>query len=127
MNARETFYSKTKGLRNAVPPGFDGAPLEMVGRLIAKGLFGRGVLVTRASSIAFNMMMAFLPATIFIFTLIPFIPIPNFQTELVNLFQNMLPENAYGFFETTVARNITTSRVPLLLVITSTMVVSKKP
>jgi membrane protein len=116
MNARETFYSKTKGLRNAVPPGFDGAPLEMVGRLIAKGLFGRGVLVTRASSIAFNMMMAFLPATIFIFTLIPFIPIPNFQTELVNLFQNMLPENAYGFFETTIV-DVITNRSGTLLVV----------
>lgn len=116
MNARETFYSKTRVLRNAVPPGFDGATLEMVGRLIAKGLFGRGVLVTRASSIAFNMMMAFLPATIFIFTLIPFIPIPNFQAELVNLFQNMLPENAYGFFETTIV-DVITNRSGTLLVV----------
>ena len=115
MNARETFYLKTKGIRNAVPPGFDGAPLELVARLIAKGLFGRGVLVTRASSIAFNMMMAFMPATIFIFTLIPFIPIPNFQVELVNLFQNMLPENAYGFLETTIV-DVITNRSGTLLV-----------
>ncbi len=99
-----------------MPPGFDGAPLEMVARMIAKGLFGRGVLVTRASSIAFNMMMAFLPATIFIFTLIPFIPIPNFQAELVNLFQNMLPENAYGFFETTIV-DVITNRSGTLLVV----------
>lgn len=116
MNARETFYSKTRVLRNAVPPGFDGATLEMVARLIAKGLFGRGVLVTRASSIAFNMLTAFLPATIFIFTLIPFIPIPNFQAELVNLFQNMLPENAYGFFETTIV-DVITNRSGTLLVL----------
>jgi membrane protein len=115
MNARETFYSKTRVIRNAVPPGFDGAPLEMVARLIAKGLFGRGVLVTRASSIAFNMMMALLPATIFIFTLIPFIPIPNFQAELVHLFQNMLPENAYAFFETTIV-DVITNRSGTLLV-----------
>jgi membrane protein len=33
-------------------------------RFIVKG-FGKGVLVTRASSIAFNMLMAFLPASIF--------------------------------------------------------------
>ncbi|HCM60137.1 MAG TPA: hypothetical protein DIS74_07160, partial [Bacteroidales bacterium] len=66
MSARETLITKTYGIRNAVLPGFDGAPLEMVARLIVKGLFGRGVLVTRASAIAFNMLMAMLPATIFL-------------------------------------------------------------
>ncbi|MDZ7634212.1 MAG: hypothetical protein U5L72_07125 [Bacteroidales bacterium] len=58
MNARESFIARTNGIRNARLPGFDGAPLELVTRLIVKGLFGRGVLVTRASSIAFNMLMA---------------------------------------------------------------------
>jgi uncharacterized BrkB/YihY/UPF0761 family membrane protein len=47
-----------------VLPGFEGVPLSNVFRFIVKG-FGKGVLVTRASSIAFNMLMAFLPASIF--------------------------------------------------------------
>lgn len=116
MSALETLIAKTKGIRNAVLPGFDGAPLELVARLIAKGLFGRGVLVTRASSIAFNMLMAFLPATIFLFTLIPFIPIPNFQAELVDLFESMLPENVYNYFETTIVDVITNKSGTLLVV-----------
>jgi membrane protein len=116
MTALETLISKTKKIRNAKLPGFDGAPLELVARLIAKGLFGRGVLVTRASSIAFNMLMAFLPATIFLFTLIPFIPIPNFQAELIDLFESMIPENAYKYVETTIV-DVITNRSGTLLVV----------
>ena len=116
MTARETLLARTRWIRNAVPPGFDGAPLELVGRLIVKGLFGRGVLVTRASSIAFNMLMAFLPATIFLFTLIPFIPVPNFQTELIRLFENMLPANAYSYLESTIVDVITNKSGTLMVI-----------
>lgn len=116
MSARETLITKTNGLRNAVLPGFDGAPLEMVARLIVKGLFGRGVLVTRASAIAFNMLMALLPATIFLFTLIPFVPLPNFQTELVKLFENFLPVAAYSLLESTIV-DVITNRSGTLLVV----------
>lgn len=115
MNARESLIARSDGIRNAVLPGFDGAPLELVVKLIAKGLFGRGVLVTRASSIAFNMLMALLPATIFLFTLIPFIPIPNFQTELVRLFENILPVAAYSLLETTIIDVITNKSGTLLV------------
>lgn len=115
MNARESLIARTYRIRKAVLPGFDGAPLELVVKLIAKGLFGRGVLVTRASSIAFNMLMALLPATIFLFTLIPFIPIPNFQTELVRLFENMMPVAAYSLLETTIVDVITNKSGTLLV------------
>ena len=97
-------------------PGFDGAPLELVAKLIVKGLFGRGVLVTRASSMAFNMLMAVLPATIFLFTLIPFVPVPNFQAELVKLFENFLPVAAYSLLETTIV-DVITNRSGTLLVV----------
>ncbi len=72
--------------------------------------------MTRASSIAFNMLMALLPATIFLFTLIPFIPIPNFQTELVRLFENIFPEAAYSLLETTIV-DVITNRSGTLLVL----------
>ena len=61
----------TEFLTKLVLPGFAGIPIHEVFRFVIKG-FTRGVLVTRASSIAFNMLMAILPATIFFFTLIPF-------------------------------------------------------
>jgi len=116
MTAREFVISKARAIKKAELPGFDGAPLDLVAKLIIKGLFGRGVLVTRASSIAFNLLMAFLPASIFLFTLIPFIPIPNFQTELVRLFENMMPVNAYSFLEATIV-DVITNRSGTLLVL----------
>jgi membrane protein len=115
MSARK-IINKAKGIKNIVLPGFDGVPLGMVGKLIVKGLFARGVLVTRASSIAFNMLMALLPATIFFFTLIPFVPIPDFQDELIRLFENMMPANAYKFLENTIVDVIKNRSGTLLIV-----------
>jgi membrane protein len=77
--------------------------------------FGKGVLVTRASSIAFNLLMALLPASIFLFTLIPFIPIPNFQHELIRLFESIIPSEAYKLLESTIVDVITIKSGGLLL------------
>jgi membrane protein len=73
------------------------------------------VLVTRASSIAFNLLMALLPASIFLFTLIPFIPIPNLQQELIRLFESIIPSEAYSFLEPTIIDVITRKSSGLLL------------
>ena len=101
-------------LRRIVLPGFDGVSLDHVFRFVVKG-FRKGVLVTRASSIAFNLLLALLPGSIFLFTLIPFIPIPNFQNELIDLFKNMLPLNAFSFLETTIIDIVTNKSGGLLL------------
>jgi membrane protein len=103
-----------KQLSRIVLPGFDGVPISHVIKFVIKG-FRKGVLVTRASSIAFNLLMALLPASIFIFTLIPFIPIPNFQEELIRLFENVLPVNAYNFLETTIIDIVTNKSGSLLI------------
>jgi membrane protein len=92
--------------RNLTLPGFEGVPLSNVFRFVLKG-FGKGVLVTRASSIAFNMLMAILPASIFLFTLIPFIPVPNLKQELIRLFENIAPTQAYSFMQATIIDVIT--------------------
>jgi membrane protein len=102
-------------LDNLVLPGFDGIPIKNVIKFVIKG-FRRGVLVTRASSIAFNLLMALLPATIFLSTLIPFIPIPNFHEELINLFESMLPRNAYNLMESTIVDIVTNKSGSLLIV-----------
>jgi membrane protein len=100
---------------NIVLPGFDGIPIRDVAKFVIKG-FRRGVLVTRASSIAFNLLMAILPATIFLATLIPYIPIPNFQQELIKMFENMLPVNAYNLMESTIIDIVTNKSGSLLIV-----------
>jgi membrane protein len=115
MNRREaTVFREKEKIRKLVLPGFDGVPINQVIVFVIKG-FRKGVLVTRASSIAFNLLMALLPASIFLFTLIPFIPIPNFQQELIRLFENILPSNAFDFLETTIIDIVTHKSSGLLL------------
>jgi membrane protein len=116
MHFREVTISSSKEkIRKLVLPGFDGVPMSQIITFIVKG-FRKGVLVTRASSIAFNLLLALLPASIFIFTLIPFIPIPNFQMELIRLFENIMPSNAFNFLETTIIDIVTHKSRGLLLI-----------
>jgi membrane protein len=110
--------------RKLVLPGFDGVPISQVINFVVKG-FRKGVLVTRASSIAFNLLMALLPASIFLFTLIPFMPIPNLQQELIKLFEDILPSNAFNFLQTTIIDIVThKSRGLLLFMFIATVVFS---
>lgn len=93
-------------VQNVSLPGFEKVPIYDVILFFVKG-FQKGALVTRASAIAFNLIIAILPSTIFLFTLIPFLPFPNFQTELLLLFDNILPENAFMLVEATLVDVIT--------------------
>ncbi len=116
MNFKDlTVLPGREKMRRIVLPGFDGIPINQVIRFVIKG-FTKGVLVTRASSIAFNLLMALLPASIFLFTLIPYVPIQNFQQELIRLFESILPENAYSFLESTIVDIITVKSGGLLLI-----------
>jgi membrane protein len=112
LNADGKHKLKEK-VNNLVLPGFEGIPIREVFEFVIRG-FRKGVLVTRASSIAFNLLMAVLPATVFLFTLIPFIPIPNFQQELIKMFENIFPANAYHLMENTIIDIITNKSGGLL-------------
>ncbi len=102
-------------IKHLVLPGFDRVPIYDVILFFFRG-FKKGALVTRASSIAFNLLLALLPSTFFLFTLIPFIPIPNFQSELIRLFENIVPENAYSLLESTIINVITVKSGVFLVV-----------
>ena len=78
--------SKTTSL-----PGFRGIPLYdvimfFIGQVKTVGM------TERASAIAYNLFMAIPPAIIFIFTLIPFLPITQqFQEQLYGLIRDVIP------------------------------------
>ncbi|MDP4184937.1 MAG: YihY/virulence factor BrkB family protein [Bacteroidota bacterium] len=94
-------------------PGFKEITLYDVSLFFWEG-FQNGSIATRASAIAYNFFMALFPAIIFLFTLIPYIPIANFQIELFLLIQSVLPENAFLTIETTITDIITRPRGGLL-------------
>jgi len=56
----------------------------------------------RAEATAFNFFLALFPFIIFLFTLIPYIPINNFQETLMSLFEDFIPADTYGMVESTI-------------------------
>jgi membrane protein len=84
-----------------VLPGFSPLPLYTVAVFFFQEI-QKDSLVNKASSLAYNFMMAIFPSIIFIFTLIPYIPIKNFQNQLMSIISLLLPENAYLAFESTI-------------------------
>lgn len=86
-----------------VLPGFSPLPLYTVAVFFFKEI-GKDALINKASSLAYNFMLAIFPGIIFLFTLIPFIPKRiGFQDQLMVLLQLILPKQAYIAFETTIA------------------------
>ncbi len=94
-------------------PFFDGVPLYDVALFFWRSIVD-GSITTRASAIAFSFFIAFFPAIIFLFTLIPYIPIENFQTELLQLIQEIVPESTYQTINDTLEDIITQPRSGLL-------------
>ncbi len=62
----------------------------------------QGVLVNKASSLAYVFMLALFPGTIFLFTLIPYIPINHFQDNLLTILAQVMPKDAYTAFHDTI-------------------------
>ncbi len=81
-------------------PGFEGIPIYDVIAFFARGI-QRGALTTRASSIAFHFTLASLPLIIYLLTLIPHIPVKNFQEGLMSMAESMLPANVFQLLEST--------------------------
>ncbi len=94
-------------------PFFEGVPLYDVALFFWRSM-DRGSITTRASAIAFSFFIAFFPFIIFLFTLIPFIPIENFQNELLILIQDVVPPSTYDTIESTVQDIIMQPRGDLL-------------
>lgn len=99
--------------KKIILPGFDGIPLYDVTVFFTRGV-SEGFITSRASAISFNFFLAMFPSLIFIFTIIPFIPITNFQQSLLDLIRDFLPDSAYNTVQTTVEDIITRPRGGLL-------------
>lgn len=103
--------AKAKAKRLSLP-GLQQVPIYDVGGFFKNGLL-QGVIGVRASAISFNFFLAIFPGIIFIFGLIPFIPVPNFQVELVQILKEVLPSNTFQTIEQTITDIATNRRVGL--------------
>ncbi len=94
-------------------PGFRGYTLYDVGLFFFRGI-KRGAITVRASSIAFNLFIAIFPGLIFLFSLIPYVPVENFQEELFSLLASILPDSAYNMLHETIIDTIMVQRTSTL-------------
>lgn len=110
---RDSLAYTIRLLRSIVLPGFDGIPLFNVLLFFGKGLF-EGRLTLRASAIAFDFFLAIFPAIIFFFTIIPFVPIENFQPILLQTLRDVFPATLWSHVSSTLEEIITRPRTDLL-------------
>jgi len=89
-------------------------PLYDVTLFFFNGL-AKGYINARASAISFSFVLAVFPFLIFLFTIIPFVPINNFQAVLLDVIQGFLPATAWDSVKGTIVDVITRPRSGLLL------------
>lgn len=81
-------------------PGLQGLSLWQVSRFFWESVM-KGQVGTRASAISFRLFLAFFPGIIMLLTLIPYIPIPNFQENLFDSIRGFFPGDTFSLFEST--------------------------
>ena len=78
-------------------PGFNSFSFLDLIEMYFSGIL-KGALTARAGSISFSFFMAIFPFLLFILNLIPFIPINNFDSIVLNFIEILVPNNSQGFF-----------------------------
>ncbi|MEI6888049.1 MAG: YihY/virulence factor BrkB family protein [Bacteroidota bacterium] len=100
--------------KKIILPGFDGLPLYNVFGFFFKGM-QQGYIATRASAVSFSFFLAIFPFLIFLFSIIPFIPISNFQQVLLNIIRDFMPDMVWASVNETITDTITRPRRGLLI------------
>ena len=95
-------------------PGFDGVPLYDVAVFFFRGLT-EGYITSRAAAISYSVFLAIFPFMIFLFTIIPFIPIENFQQSLLGIIEDFMPKMAFESVRETIIDIVTRPRSSLLI------------
>ncbi len=102
-----------RSAQNLKPPLLDGLSVYDIAKFFWKGL-SQGSVTSRAASISFSFFLALFPGVIFLFTLIPFIPVQGFQYELFRLLEDVLPPNSFEAAQSTITDILTVKRADLL-------------
>lgn len=101
--------------KKIILPGFDGLPLYDVATFFLQGI-QKGLITTRAASLAFRFFLALFPFILFLFTLIPYLPIENFHEQLLMQLQSILPKEAFNLVRETIDDLVSRPREGLLSV-----------
>jgi membrane protein len=93
--------------------GFDEVPVwDVFAFLITE--VRKGAVAMRARSVAFTFFLAVFPTVIFIFTLIPYIPVNHLQENLVTVIHELVPNGAADLLQQAIAEAAGKTRGGLL-------------
>lgn len=95
--------------------GFGKIPIYYVVKFFGSALYD-GAISSRAASVSFSFFMAIFPGIIFLFTLIPVIPVDGFQETLLLQLDEALPDGIREIAGETIVDLISTKREGLLSV-----------
>lgn len=84
----------------ATLPGFGSLPLYTVCAFFFQEI-ARESILNKSASLAYNFILAIFPGIIFLFTLIPYIPINDFQDHLLEFLKVIIPYNAFELIQST--------------------------
>lgn len=82
-------------LKKITLPGFEGVSIYEVLRLYINGI-RESSLTDRAASVSFHFFLGIFPAFIFLFTLIPYLPVPDLQRHVLDTFKGILPDDVFS-------------------------------
>jgi membrane protein len=85
---------------------------EFIPKIIGKAT-GKD-LSERAAAVSFNLLLAVFPAFIFLFTLIPYIPIHDLQAQIMSLLRQTIPAGTYDAVDNTIRDIISRQRGGIL-------------
>jgi membrane protein len=121
MKKLSTYFSNLRVVKRTVSkskklilPGFEGIPLYDVMAFFFKEI-QKGQLNDRAGSISFFFLLALPPTCIFLFTLLPYIPLENLEFTLYTLVRDLTPnQNTYRIVRGVIYDFLHTQRTGLL-------------
>ncbi|PMB37872.1 ribonuclease BN [Fischerella thermalis CCMEE 5319] len=107
------FIYLSRLLKKIKIPFFQGQSIYDVLKFFYIGIV-EGNVTSRAASVSFSFFLALFPGLIFIFTLIPYIPIEGFQEVLFDTLKQIMPPNTFEATESTIYDIINNKRGNLL-------------
>ncbi|TAH24831.1 MAG: YihY/virulence factor BrkB family protein [Cytophagales bacterium] len=91
----------------------DGISLQRVSYIFLNQI-KKDQIQDKASAMAFNFTLSIFPLIIFLFTLIPYIPIPNLQQNIMGFLKQIMPLSIYESAESTILEIISIQQGGLL-------------
>lgn len=110
---QSSFYDRMKTALMNVRVSSHKVPLWEVLRVFSSQI-SKDDINNKANAMAFSFMLAVFPGIIFLFTLIPYIPVHNLDKEILKFLADVMPNKVYGEAKSTITDIVSKPRGGLL-------------